>query len=128
MNFDAIFTNAVAAGKAAATAYAAAGNVVPMVVGSPSTPFGTDVDYSKKTYFVADGVCGFAWVHFPKANTAFTKWLKKAGHGHKGYPTGWDVWISDYNQSMQLKDVHAHAMAAYFNSHGYTCYAQSRMD
>ena len=39
-----------------------AASVTPMIVGSPSTPFGSDIDYSKKTYFVEDGACGFAGV------------------------------------------------------------------
>ena len=35
----------------------------PMVVGSPTTPLGSDIDYDKKTYYVADGICGFAWIN-----------------------------------------------------------------
>ena len=38
----------------------AAGNgctPTPMVVGQPTTPLGNDIDYSKETYYVADGVC-----------------------------------------------------------------------
>ena len=31
----------------------------PMVVGTPTTPLGDDIDYSKDTYYVADGMCGF---------------------------------------------------------------------
>ena len=30
-----------------------------MVVGTPTTPLGDDIDYSKDTYYVADGMCGF---------------------------------------------------------------------
>ena len=30
----------------------------PMVVGTPTTPLGDDIDYSKDTYYVADGMCG----------------------------------------------------------------------
>ena len=30
-----------------------------MVVGTPTTPLGNDIDYSKETYYVADGLCGF---------------------------------------------------------------------
>ena len=35
--------------------------VSPMIVGSPSTPLGNDIDYSKKTYFVEGGVLWFCW-------------------------------------------------------------------
>jgi hypothetical protein len=34
----------------------------PMVVGSPTTPFGNEIDETKETWFVAGGVCGFASV------------------------------------------------------------------
>ena len=34
-----------------------------MVVGTPTTPLGDDIDYSKDTYYVADGMCGFAWIN-----------------------------------------------------------------
>ena len=48
---------------------ARAGDCVPtpMVVGSPTTPLGSDIDYDKKTYYVADGVCGFAWINIKPA-------------------------------------------------------------
>ena len=45
----------IAAGKACSP--------TPMVVGQPTTPLGNDIDYSKETYYVADGVCGFAWIN-----------------------------------------------------------------
>ena len=35
----------------------------PMVVGTPTTPLGDDIDYTKDTYYVADGMCGFAWIN-----------------------------------------------------------------
>ena len=34
-----------------------------MVVGTPTTPLGDDIDYTKETYYVADGMCGFAWIN-----------------------------------------------------------------
>ena len=35
----------------------------PMVVGEPTTPLGNDIDYTKETWLVNDGVCGFAWIN-----------------------------------------------------------------
>ena len=35
----------------------------PMMVGEPTTPLGNDIDYSKDTWLVNDGVCGFAWIN-----------------------------------------------------------------
>ena len=26
-------------------------------------PLGDDIDYTKDTYYVADGMCGFAWIN-----------------------------------------------------------------
>ena len=58
----------------------AAGNAcspIPMVVGTPTTPLGDDIDYSKDTYYVSDGVCGFAWVNIKPARGKFVKYLKE---------------------------------------------------
>jgi hypothetical protein len=68
-------------------------------------------------------------VRFPKLpGNEFAQWLKKTGQGHRGYPTGWELPVHDYNQSMQLKEVHANAVAAHLRANGVECYAQSRMD
>lgn len=123
--FQAIWDKALAAGKAA-------GNAVvprPMIVGSPSTPFGNDVDPTQKTYYVPEGVCGFAWVQVRPGTSAFAKWLKKMKYARAdSYAGGVSVWISDYNQSMARKSAHADAMAKVFNEAGFTAFAQDRMD
>ena len=48
----------------------------PMVVGTPTTPLGDDIDYSKDTYYVADGLCGFAWINIKPARGKFVTWLR----------------------------------------------------
>ena len=53
-----IYKEADAAGSAAAEAAVP----TPMIVGTPTTPLGNDIDFKKQTYFVSEGVCGFAWV------------------------------------------------------------------
>ena len=32
----------------------------PMIVGTPTRPFGNDIDYTEQTYIVPGGTCGFA--------------------------------------------------------------------
>ncbi len=99
----------------------------PMIVGTPTTLFGNDIDPTKQTYFVADGVCGFAWVRF-KGNTSFGKWAKAKGLARDAYPTGLAISIHDYNQSLQKKEVHASAFAAVLREHGISAWSESRMD
>lgn len=93
-------------------------NVTPMVVKNPSTG---------ETWFVGDGVCGFAWVKFP-GNTAFGRWAKAEGIARPGYPTGLSIWVSQYNQSMQKKEAYARAFAAVLSEAGINAYAESRID
>ena len=77
---------------------------------------------------ILDGVCGFAWVVVKPGNSAFAKWLVKSGHASKHYAGGVCVWIRDYNQSMEKKEAHAHAMAKVFSDAGIKAYSYSRMD
>jgi hypothetical protein len=115
--FPAIFATAEAAGAAAAAAFKAAGQVQPMTV--------TD---GKQNWFIADGPCGFAWVRFRDGRSPFAKWVKSTGKGYNGYPTGVEVWIRAYGQSIQMKEVHAAAMAASFTAQGIPASYNSRMD
>lgn len=116
---------------AEAKAFAAGDAAVPtpMVVGEPTTFLGSDVDFSKKTYFVSEGVCGFAWVKVTPGTSSFARWLVKTGKSRgRAYGGGVDIWISHYGQSMQRKEAFARAMADAFREAGITAYAQSRMD
>lgn len=124
MNCEAIYREALEAGQKAAEAC----TPIPMVVGTPTSFFGNDIDYTKPTYYVADGVCGFAWVNIVPGNSKLANWLKKQGLARKSYYGGVDIWISDYNQSMQKKEAHARAMAQVFREHGFKAYPMSRMD
>lgn len=80
-----------------------------------------------KEYFVADGVCGFAWVTFP-GNDAFGRWAKLSAGATKNYPTGLHHWVGFFNQSMQRKEAYAQAFAEVLRRHGIRAYAESRMD
>ena len=63
--------------------------VTPMIVGTPTETFGNDIDYSKKTYFVEGGVCGFAGVVIKPARGKFVSYLKSIGKGNKHYYGGY---------------------------------------
>ncbi len=120
-----LYNRAWLAGQAKATGT----TPVAMVVGTPTTMFGNDLDPNKPQYYVADGVCGFAWVVIRPGNSRFANWLKKNGHGRKdSYYGGVTVWISDYNQSMQRKEAHAGAFARVLQEAGINAHSMSRMD
>lgn len=121
--FADLYYRADKAGKAAA----AAARPTPMVVGTPSTPLGNDVDPNKTRYFVPDGVCGFAWIAFA-GNTAFGRWAKREKIVSKHYPKGLSIWVGDYGQSMELKEAYARAFAKVLKEAGVEAYAGSRMD
>lgn len=111
----------------------AAGNKstpVPMVVqeaelDGSATPGG-------KSWYVADGVCGFAWVKVP-GNKPFGRWLKSRGLASSAYGGGLQIWVSQFNQSMQRKEAYAAAFADTLEQSALAefigpVYSQSRMD
>ena len=110
----------------------AAGNActpTPMVVGEPTTPLGNDIDYSKDTYYVSDGVCGFAWINIKPARGKFVKYLKDNDIGRKdSYYGGYTIWVSGFGQSMTRKENYARAFVKVLNDNGLKAYAMSRMD
>ena len=110
----------------------AAGNAcspTPMVVGQPTTPLGNDIDYSKDTYYVSDGVCGFAWVNIKPARGGFVKYLKENGIGRKdSYYGGYTIWVREFGQSLARKESYARAFADVLTTNGIKAYSMSRMD
>ena len=73
------------------------------------------------------GLCGFAWVNVK--DRKFGNYLKKMGLGRADhYYGGVTVWISDYNQSHEMKTAHAYAMAKVFKEAGVDAYAAERLD
>ena len=103
-------------------------SVTPMLVGSPSTPFGSDIDYSKKTYFVEGGACGFAGVVIKPARGKFVSYLKSIGIGNKHYYGGYYVSVREFGQSLARKEAYAEAYAKVLSEEGMRCYVDSRMD
>ena len=100
----------------------------PMIVGSPSTLFGSDIDYSKKTYFVEGGACGFAGVVIKPARGKFVSYLKSLGMGYKHYYGGYYVPVREFGQSLARKEAYAEAYAKVLSEEGMRCYVDSRMD
>lgn len=126
--FERLFAEADAAGRRAGEA----ATPTPIIVGSPSTPLGTDVDPSKPTYYVPEGVCGFGWVKVNPGSSSFARWLVKTGRGSTSYPKGVQIWIRGYGQSYERKVAHARAMADVLTSSpllaGQRIYAGGRLD
>ena len=103
-------------------------SLTPMICGSPSTPFGSDIDYSKKTYFVEGGACGFAGVVIKPARGKFVSYLKSIGIGNKHYYGGYYVSVREFGQSLARKEAYAEAYAKVLSEEGMRCYVDSRMD
>ena len=104
-------------------------NPTPMIVGTPTTPLGNDIDYSKDTHYVSDGVCGFAWINIKPARGKFVKFLKDNKIGRKdSYYGGYTVWVSHFGQSLARKESYARAFANHLNENGIKAYSMSRMD
>jgi len=121
--FEALYAQADAAGHLAAEASVP----TPIVVGEETAPFNGVIDYAKPTYYVSEGLCGFAWINFA-GNTAFGRWAKKTGKASKAYGGGLQVWVSGYGQSVTRKGAYAGAFAAILTEAGITAYAGSRLD
>lgn len=109
--------------------------VVPMVVGQETELFSGKIDYSKPTYYVEDGVCGFAWVDVYPANKGNTrlgkaerKALESVGFKKDVYGKKYYKWISAFNQSMQKKEAYASAFAKVLRENGLKAYSGSRLD
>lgn len=130
-SFSEICKKADVAGKAAVEKL----KVTPMVMGSSAGLFSNEIDYSKPTYYVSDGVCGFAWCSVRPANKGNTRLgkeerlvLEAAGFRKNDYEKTYQLWISDYNQSMQKKEAYADAYAKVLYENGINAYSGSRMD
>lgn len=130
---------------------------VGMMVYTPKNPVASLVggddggpDPNEPTYYVADGVCGFAWVNVKGKDTEgrkFLNWLKGSVKSARPYSAvhpadacsepradsyygGVSVWVSGFAQSMQKKEAYGQAFAAKLNASidGLAAYCMSRMD
>jgi hypothetical protein len=122
-NFESLWQDVLDAGNAAAQA----AKPTPMIVGEAKSLFTDEIDYSKPTYYVAGGVCGFAYVR-TKGNTAFGRWAKKAGYMRPGYPTGLMYSVRAGGQSLEIKEAFAQAAVGVLRAAGIDAWVESRMD
>ena len=108
----------------------AAGNAAQptaMVVSEHANPL-DDASAVRKQWFVADGVCGFAWVTIRPGTSSFARWMAKHGYVRKAYGGGVSHWVSEFGQSMERKQAYAAAYAKVLTDAGVNAYAESRMD
>jgi len=106
----------------------------PMVVGTPTTPFGNVIDETKETWFVEGGVCGFASVVIKPARGKFVAELKKRGIGSAHYYGGYAVSSWEFAPSIRRDQSYERACAAaagavkVLQSYGINAYVDSRID
>lgn len=108
----------MAAGEAAVPA--------PMVVERHENPL-DDESPVEQSWFVPEGLCGFAWVVTP-GNTSFGRWGKKRGLLSKHYEGGMHLWVRAFGQSVTRKEAYAAAYAAVLREAGLKAYSGSRLD
>jgi hypothetical protein len=120
----ALFAKADAAGQAAI----AACRPTPMIVGDAKGLFSNEIDYSRPTYYVEDGVCGLAWVEIRPSRGGIATWMKENGYGrYDDYRRCHYMSARENSQSMQKKEAYCHAFAAVMREAGIDCYTASRM-
>ena len=110
----------------------------PMIVGSPSTPLGNDVDPNQKTWFEPNGICGFATVVLESGRSGFAQWLVKTGRGAKWWSFGRHKGVGLYSfsrfgfanagQSYEKNRFIAMAMANHLRNAGFECWVDARVD
>ena len=106
----------------------------PMVVGTPTTFFGNEIDESKPTYFIEGGVCGFASVVIKPARGSIVAELKKRKIGSAHYGGGysfssWQVAPSiRQDQSYERACAAAKGAVEVLRSYGINAYVDARID
>lgn len=110
----------------------------PMIVGTPTTLLGDDIDFSKKVWFVEDGVCGFAYVILESGRTGFAQWLLKNGLGSKWWSYGRTKGVCvntfprlgfvEVGQSYEKSKFVAQKIANYLKAKGIDAWVDARID
>lgn len=118
-----IYDEAHAAGMAAGTALVPD----PMTVTERVNPW-DDNSPVKNSYFVPEGVCGFAWVVIRPANSSFGRWLKQNGKASGAYGGGLQVWVRQFGQSYEKKSAYATAFANVLKKYEIKAYSDGRLD
>jgi hypothetical protein len=85
---------------------------IPMMVGEAKSIFSNEIDYTKQTYLLDEGACGFAWVTIYPGNSKLANAYKKLGLARPAYGGGVQHWITEFGQSAARKEAYARAYAA----------------
>jgi hypothetical protein len=127
----ALHERAHAAGMAAGTGHAP----MPMVVGTPRDLMGSltggdggGFDPGKPTYFVSDGVCGFAYVTITPGTSSYARWARKNLNAFAAYYGGTQFSVHEFGQSYERKVAYASAYCAVLREAGVECRVESRLD
>lgn len=106
----------------------------PVVFGQAKSLFGNEIIPGTEEY-VADGLCGFAWVRIKPARGEFVKFLKKNGIGNKGVYGGYTISAYDIgcpvsSQSMERKEAACKAFVAVIKQYfpDMKIWVESRLD
>ena len=105
-----------------------------IIVGSPSTPLGNDVDPNQKTWFIEGGVCGFASVVIKPARGNIVAELKKRKIGSAHYGGGYSFSSWQLAPSIRQDQSYERACAAakgaveVLKSYGINAYVDARID
>jgi hypothetical protein len=85
-----------------------------------------------RSWYVSEGVCGFAWVVIKPATSSFAKYLARNEIGYKAYDGGWVLpmhyFIAGMSQSLERAEQAAYAVAQELRNNNINCFATSRMD
>ena len=101
--------------------------VTPMIVQQHSN-MADDSSPVTKSWFVEDGVCGFASINIRPGNCPAANYAKKHLGASKAYYGGVSIWVHEFNQSLQKKEAYASAFPAVLHNAGIWAHCNSRMD
>ncbi len=105
----------------------------PMIVGE-AIGLGSEIDYSKPTYYVSEGICGAPGVRVVPGTSRFARWLKKTGRSlGTAYRGGtsmkvWEMCGDRGSQSYARWDAASQAIVATLREAGITAYNESWVD
>jgi len=108
LNYSLIHEDCHAAGMAAGIKV----NPTPMIVGEAKSLLSNEIDHTKKTYYVDEGPCGYAWVNIYPGNSRLANQYKKLGIARASYNGGVEYWVSEFGQGVDRKEAYALAYAA----------------
>lgn len=124
--------------RSAEAAAMAAGNArvpVPMHVVERANPLDDSSPVVRRYAPVMGGVCGFAWVNVKGnsrvANAARKRYGDRDVRGFsvsRGWPSGLNINMSGFGQSMEMKMAAADAYAKVLRDAGHDAWSESRMD